>query len=180
MCASFNGSPMQNYCSLLQSYITFWNELSSPVRHIPRNNVLIIGGDRNDQIGKDKNEFCLHVKTEMINILVDFSLLVKWVEFSLMVRETWVQSQVASYLRLLKWFLIPPCLTISNLRYVSRVKWSNLGKGVAPSSTPWCKVGCYWKGSLLVALDYGRQLYFYALILNFKKSGKIMDLYQPK
>ena len=31
-----------------------------------------------------------------------------------------------------------PCLTISNIRYVSRVKWSNPGKGVAPSPTPWC------------------------------------------
>ena len=43
------------------------------------------------------------------------------------------------------------------LRYVSRVKWSNPGKGVAPSPTPRCS--SYWKGSLLVTLDYGRQLY---------------------
>ena len=28
--------------------------------------------------------------------------------------ETWVHSQVASYQRLLKWYLIPPCLTLSN------------------------------------------------------------------
>ena len=39
--------------------------------------------------------------------------------------------------------------------YVSRVKWSNSGKGVAPSPILWCS--SYWKGSLLVALDYGRQ-----------------------
>ena len=32
------------------------------------------------------------------------------------------------------------------------------GKGVTPSPTPSCS--SYWKGSLLVALDYGRQLYF--------------------
>ena len=51
-----------------------------------------------------------------------------------MVRETCVQSQVALYQRLLKWYLIPPCLTLSNIRYVSRVKWSNPGKGIAPSS----------------------------------------------
>ena len=51
-----------------------------------------------------------------------------------MVRETWVQPQVASYLRLFKkWYLITTCLTLSNIRYVSRVKWSNPGKGVAPS-----------------------------------------------
>ena len=70
-----------------------------------------------------------------------------------MVRKTWFQSQVASYQRLLKWYWIPPCLTLSNIRYVSRVKCSNPGKAVAPSPWPRCK------GSLLVALDYGRQLY---------------------
>ena len=59
----------------------------------------------------------------------------------------------------LKWYLIPPCLTLSNIRYGSRVEWSNPGKGVAPFPTPRCS--CYQKGSLLVALDYDRQLYFY-------------------
>ena len=59
----------------------------------------------------------------------------------------------------LKWYLIHRCLTLSNIRYVSRVKWSNPGKGVAPSPTPWCS--SYWKGSLLVTLDYGRQLFFF-------------------
>ena len=29
-----------------------------------------------------------------------------------------------------------PCLILSNIRYVSRVKWSNSGKGVAPPSPP--------------------------------------------
>ena len=51
-----------------------------------------------------------------------------------------------------------PCLTLSQLRYISRVKWSNPGKGVVPSPTPRCS--SYWKGSLMVALDYGRHLYF--------------------
>ena len=37
-----------------------------------------------------------------------------------------------------KWYLIPPCLTLCNIRYVSRVKWSNPGKGVAPSPAPRC------------------------------------------
>ena len=79
----------------------------------------------------------------------------KRIECLPMVRKTWVQSQVGSYQRLLKWYLIPPCLTLSNIRYVSRVKWSNLGKEVAPSPTPRCS--SYRRGSLLVALDYGRQ-----------------------
>ena len=73
-----------------------------------------------------------------------------------MVQETWVKSQVASYQRLKKWYLVPPCLTLSNIRYISRVKWINPGKGVAPSPTPQCSN--YWKGSLLIALDYDRQL----------------------
>ena len=57
--------------------------------------------------------------------------------------------------------MILPCLTLSYIRYVSGVKWSNLGKGVAPSPTPQCS--SYWKGSLLVAFDYSHQLYFYLL-----------------
>ena len=41
--------------------------------------------------------------------------------------------------------------TLSNIRHISRVKWSNPGKGVAPSPTPRC---CsYGKGSLWVTLD---------------------------
>ena len=80
-----------------------------------------------------------------------------------MVQQTWVLTQVASYQRLLKWYLIPPCFTLSIIRYVSRVKWSNPGKEVAPSSTPQCS--SYWIGSLLVALDYGRQLYYLLYLL---------------
>ena len=38
----------------------------------------------------------------------------------------------------LKWSLIPPCLTLSNIKYVSRIKWSNPGKGVAPFHTLRC------------------------------------------
>ena len=74
-----------------------------------------------------------------------------------MARETWVQSQVESYQRLKKWYLIPPCLTLSIIRYGSRVKWSNPWKGAAASS--WCS--SYRKGNLRVALDYSRQLYVF-------------------
>ena len=52
------------------------------------------------------------------------------VECSPMARETGVQSQVESYQRLKKWYLIPPCLTLSIITYVSRIKWSNPGKEV--------------------------------------------------
>ena len=45
--------------------------------------------------------------------------------------------------RLKTWYLIPPYFTSNIIRYVSTVKRSNPGKGVAPSSTPWCS--SYWK-----------------------------------
>ena len=60
-----------------------------------------------------------------------------------------------------KWYLIPPCLALSNIRYVTRVKWSNPGKWVAPSPTPRCS--SYWKWNLRVAHDYVRQLYLLLL-----------------
>ena len=87
-----------------------------------------------------------------------------WLECLPMAWETGVQSQVESYQRLKKWYLIPTCLTLSIIRYRSRVKWSNSGKAVAPYPTPWCS--SYRKGSLLVTLDYGRKLYFTLLLIN--------------
>ena len=95
---------------------------------------------------------CHHFQS---NTLVLFGL-AKSVECSPMARETWVQFQVKSYQRLKKWYLMPPWLTLSIIRYGSRVKWSNPGKEEAPSPTTWCR--SYWKGSLRVTLDYGRQL----------------------
>ena len=67
----------------------------------------------------------------------------------------------------LKWYLILPCLTLSIIKYVSRVKWSNPRKGVAPLPTPRCI--SYSQGSFLVALDYGRQHYLcsYYSLMNF-------------
>ena len=55
------------------------------------------------------------------------------------------QFQVESFQKLKKWYLTSPCLTFSIIRYISRVKWSNPGKGIAPSPTPRCT--SYWKGS---------------------------------
>ena len=61
-----------------------------------------------------------------------------------------------------KWFLIPICLTLSIIKYGSRVKWINPAEGVLPSPTPrWCN---YWKGSLQVAFNYGRQLYIHVCV----------------
>ena len=58
--------------------------------------------------------------------------------------------------------MLPPCLTLSIIRYRLRVKWSNSGNGVVPFPTPRCS--SYWKGSLQFALDYSYQLYFYLYI----------------
>ena len=65
-----------------------------------------------------------------------------------MVQEIGVQSQVESYERLKKWYLMPPCLALRTIRWGSRVKWINPGNGVAPSPTPRCS--SYWKGNLQV------------------------------
>ena len=56
--------------------------------------------------------------------------------------------------------------------YILRVKWSNPGRVLAPSSTPQCS--SYWKGSLLVTLDCSRQL-TYLLLLN-----TTLKFYNPK
>ena len=100
-----------------------------------------------------------HLKFVSIYFYIFYQTLAWWLECSLMARETWVKSQVESYQGLKKWYLMPLWLTLSIIRYRSRVKWSNPRKGVAPPPTPWC--GSYQKGILWVTLDYGRQLYFY-------------------
>ena len=60
--------------------------------------------------------------------------------------------------------MILPRLTLSIIRYGSRVKWSNPGKVVAPPDTSRCS--SYWKGSLQVALNYGRPTTIYLYICN--------------
>ena len=80
-----------------------------------------------------------------------------WLECSPIVCETWVQSQVESYQRLKKWYLMPPCLTLSIIRYGSRVRGAIQGKELCPPLTLWCS--SYWKGSLWVAHNYGWPTY---------------------
>ena len=74
-----------------------------------------------------------------------------------------------------KWYLIPPCLILSIIRYISRVKWTNQKKGVVSFPTPQCNSYC--KGSLWVALHKSCQLYllwFMALI--YSLLGWVEDL----
>ena len=54
-------------------------------------------------------------------------------------------------------------LTLSIIRYVSRVKWSIPGKGVAPSLQ--LGVEAIKKGAFRSPSDNGRQLYFYFILL---------------
>ena len=69
MVATFNGNPRATIISCYSSTnvseeterVTFYDELSSLVRSIPKHNVLVIGGDMNAQIGKNgNNKYSLH------------------------------------------------------------------------------------------------------------------------
>ena len=69
MAATFNGNPRVKSISCFRptnvseetEVVTFYNELSSLVRSIPKHNVLVIGGDMNAQIGKNRNhKYSLH------------------------------------------------------------------------------------------------------------------------
>ena len=71
--------------------------------------------------------------------------------------------------------MICPCLTLSNIRNLLRVKWSNSGREVARSLHLLCS--SYWKRSLLVALDYDRQLYlFYLFACNNIITSKLFTI----
>ena len=98
-------------------------------------------------------------------------------DIGIMVRvaqETWVQFQVKSYQRLKKWYFMPPCLTLSIIRYGSRVKWSNPGKGVAPSPTPWCSSN--QKGRLGGCQLYLLYLFCLTNFLHIRKNQSVMNI----
>ena len=62
-------------------------------------------------------------------------------------RHTWDEGSILGRIipKTQKWYLIQPRLTLSIIRYGSRVKWNNPGKTVAPTHIPRCS--SYWKGS---------------------------------
>ena len=69
MVAKFNGNPRATIVSCYSptnvseenEIVTFYDELSSLVRSIPKHNMLVIGGDMNAQIGKNgNNKYSLH------------------------------------------------------------------------------------------------------------------------
>ena len=90
-----------------------------------------------------------------------------------MARKTGVQSQVKSYQRLKEWYLIPPCLTLSIIRYRSRVKWINPGKGVTACFI--ARSSSYWKGSPQIDLDYGHQLIYINIYIYIVSSFNVIS-----
>ena len=68
MAVTFNGNPRAAiiFCysptnvSEETELVAFYDELSFLVRSIPKHNVLVIGGDMNAQIGKNRNKYSLH------------------------------------------------------------------------------------------------------------------------
>ena len=69
MAATFNGNPRATIISCYSptnvseetELVTFYDELSSSVRSIPKHNMLVIGGDMNAQIVKNRNnKYSLH------------------------------------------------------------------------------------------------------------------------
>ena len=77
--------------------------------------------------------------------------------------KTEVQSQVESYQRLKKHYLILPCLTLSIIRYESKVKWSNPGKEWHPSLH--LGVVAIEKGAFKSQLRSPTFTYFYSIII---------------
>ena len=61
---------------------------------------------------------------------------------------------------------MPPSLTLRIVRFVSRIKWSNPGNGVAPFLTPW--FSRYRKGRLLFSLNFCRQFYLFYIYLPYR------------
>ena len=69
LAATFNGNPRATIISCYSptnvseetELVTFYDDISSLVRSIPKHNVLVIGGDMNPQIGKNGNsKYSLH------------------------------------------------------------------------------------------------------------------------
>ena len=64
MAATFNGNPKATIISCYSptnvseenEIVTFYEDLSSLVRSIPKHNLLVIGGDMNAQIGKNRHQ----------------------------------------------------------------------------------------------------------------------------
>ena len=88
------------------------------------NNCMDIWGNKNRNRSPEDRDMATKGKNPERNLISSYSStkqcykdqLAQWVERSPMVRKTEVQSQVKSYQRLKKWYLMPPCLILSSIR----------------------------------------------------------------
>ena len=76
-----------------------------------------------------------------------------------MVWETWVQSQVERLPKTLKMVLDTSWLNTQEYKVCMKGKVDQSRERSSALNTPRCRN--YWKGVLLVTLDYGRQLYLH-------------------
>ena len=84
MAATFNGNPKATIISCYSAtnvseeteLVTFYEELSSQVRSIPKHNLLVIGRDMNAQIRKNRNnKYSLHnTSNRNRQLLIDFMI----------------------------------------------------------------------------------------------------------
>ena len=83
MAATFNANPRATIICYSPTnvsgeteLVTFYNELSSLMRSIPKYNMLVIGGDMNTQIGKNgNNKYSLHnTSNRNVQHLTDFMI----------------------------------------------------------------------------------------------------------
>ena len=88
-----------------------------------------------------------------------------------MVRETGVQSQLESYQRLKKWYLMPPCLTLSVIRLGSRVKWFRewISALLYTSGVVAVEKRAFWSSSTTVA-NFTYFIYFENLLVLDRKT----------
>ena len=88
-----------------------------------------------------------------------------WVECSPMARETGVQSQVDSYQRLKKWYLILLCITLSIIRYLFQFQFISIIQFLQS-----------WFGSLLSCTNRSSEHtsgQFYILKISIRQSNRV-------
>ena len=102
MVAIFNGNPRATIISCYiptnvseeTEHVAFYDELSSPVRSIPKHNVLVIGGGINAQIGKNgNNKYSLHnTSNRNGQHLTDFTIENRLTNFQMRKGKLWTYS----------------------------------------------------------------------------------------